>query len=124
MKSFWYDSKIGKILLTSDGEYLTGLYFENQKYFPKSIGDEINLPIFDQTINWLELYFAGRNPEFIPRIKISGTEFQKIVYESLLKIPFGTVETYGKIAKNLNTSARAVGNAVAKNPNLEKRSLL
>ena len=111
-----FESPIGKIFIASDGESLTGLWFENQKFFPKNLGDEIDLQIFDETINWLQIYFDGRNPEFTPRIKIEGTDFQKTVWKYLQQIPFGKVETYGNIAKNLKTSARAVGNAVAKNP--------
>ncbi|MBR1420316.1 MAG: methylated-DNA--[Selenomonadaceae bacterium] len=111
-----FESPIGKIFIASDGESLTGLWFENQKFFPKNLGDEIDLEIFDQTIDWLEIYFSGKNPEFTPRIKIEGTDFQKKVWKYLQQIPFGKVETYGNIAKNLKTSARAVGNAVARNP--------
>ena len=111
-----FESPIGKIFIASDGESLTGLWFENQKFFPKNLGDEIDLQIFDETINWLQIYFDGRNPEFTPRIKIEGTDFQKTVWKYLQQIPFGKLETYGNIAKNLKTSARAVGNAVAKNP--------
>ena len=95
---------------------MTGLWFENQKFFPKNLGNEIDLEVFDQTIDWLEIYFSGKNPEFTPRIKIEGTDFQKKVWKYLQQIPSGKVETYGNIAKNLKTSARAVGNAVAKNP--------
>lgn len=87
-----------------------------KNFFPKNLGDEIDLEIFDQTIDWLEIYFSGKNPEFTPRIKIEGTDFQKKVWKYLQQIPSGKVETYGNIAKNLKTSARAIGNAVAKNP--------
>ena len=114
-----FESPIGKIFMTSDGESLSGLYFENQKFFPffpKNLSDEIDLEIFDETINWLKIYFSGKNPDFTPQIKIESTEFQKQVLKYLQKIPFGKVETYENIAKNLKTSARAVGNAVARNP--------
>ena len=111
-----FESPIGKIFIAGDGESLTGLWFENQNFFPKNLGDEIDLEVFDQTIDWLEIYFSGKNPEFTPRIKIEGTDFQKKVWKYLHQIPSGKVETYGNIAKNLKTSARAIGNAVAKNP--------
>lgn len=46
------------------------------------------------------------------------TPFQETVYQALLQIPKGRVTTYGEIARYLHTKAvRAVGTAVAKNPN-------
>lgn len=108
-----YNSPLGKIILQSDGENLTGLYFEGQKSFG---GTEKNLPIFEQTKNWLEIYFSGSEPNFTPPLKISATEFRKSVYKILQEINFGETKTYGEIAKILDTSARAVGNAVAHNP--------
>lgn len=45
-----------------------------------------------------------------------GTSFQKRVWESLLDIPYGATKTYGQIASQLNTSARAIGNACRANP--------
>lgn len=108
-----YNSPLGKIILQSDGENLTGLYFEGQKSFG---GTEKNLPIFEQTKNWLEIYFSGNAPNFTPPLKISATEFRKSVYKILQEINFGETKTYGEIAKILDTSARAVGNAVAHNP--------
>ena len=110
-----YNSPLGKIILTSNGENLTGLYFDGQKYF-NGYGTEKNLSIFEQTKNWLDIYFCGNAPNFTPPLNFQGTEFQKKVWQILLKIPFGETKTYGEIAKMLKTSARAVGNAVAHNP--------
>ena len=110
-----YNSPLGKIILTSDGENLTGLYFEGQKYF-NGYGTEKILPVFEQAKNWMDIYFGGNAPNFTPPIKINETEFRNSVYNILLKIPFGETKTYGEIAKTLKTSARAVGNAVAHNP--------
>ena len=56
-----YNSPLGKIVLTSDGESLTGLYFDNSKDMAKHNFKytEKNLPIFDETIKWLDIYFKG-----------------------------------------------------------------
>lgn len=110
-----YNSPLGKIILASDGEFLTGLYFDGQKYFG-GYGTEKILPVFEQTKNWLDNYFGGNAPNFTPPLKITASDFRKSVYQILLKIPFGETKTYGEIAKILETSARAVGNAVAHNP--------
>jgi len=54
--------------------------------------------------------------EFDVPYQLEGTDFQKRVWAALRKIPRGKVVTYGTLAKQLNTSARAVGNACRKNP--------
>ena len=113
-----YNSLLGKITIASDGENLIGLWFEGQKYFADTLDKnyaEKSLPVFDAVKNWLDIYFSGNAPNFTPPIKMNTTEFRKSVYKILLTIPFGKTMTYGEIAKMLNTSARAVGNAVAHN---------
>ena len=49
-------------------------------------------------------------------VVLAGTGFQKSVWRELRKIPLGETRTYGEIAKKLNSSPRAVGNACRKNP--------
>ena len=113
-----YNSLLGKITIASDGENLIGLWFEGQKYFADTLDKnyaEKSLPVFDAVKNWLDIYFSGNAPNFTPPIKMNTIEFRKSVYKILLTIPFGKTMTYGEIAKMLNTSARAVGNAVAHN---------
>ena len=111
---------LGKVYLASDGNHLTGLWFEHQKYFPSSIlqlEKAPDLEVFKKTNQWLELYFAGKNPGFTPSLQPSGTAFRHKVWDVLLDIPYGKVTTYGDIAKKLNiNSAQAVGGAVGHNP--------
>lgn len=111
-----YLSPFGKIILSSDGENLTGLWFEGQKYFPEKLGEEKDLPIFEKTFKWLDIYFSGEEPKFTPKIKVFTTDFRKKVCKNLLKIHYGEVTTYGEIAKKINSSPRAVGGAVGHNP--------
>jgi methylated-DNA-[protein]-cysteine S-methyltransferase len=49
-------------------------------------------------------------------VEISGTEFDKKVWNEVKKIPYGEVVTYGELAKKLGTSPRAIGNALRRNP--------
>ena len=115
----YYNSPIGDILLASDGEFLTGLWFVNQKYYAKNLNrdaKEKSLEIFDLTKKWLDSYFEGNKPDFNIPIKFIGTDFQVAIWQSLLKIPYGEFVTYGNLARILNTSPRAVGTAVGKNP--------
>lgn len=115
----YYNSPIGDILLASDGEFLTGLWFVNQKYYAKNLNrdaKEKSLEIFDLTRKWLDSYFEENKPRFNIPIKFIGTDFQVAIWQSLLKIPYGEFVTYGDLARILNTSPRAVGTAVGKNP--------
>ena len=121
------NSPLGILTLTSDGEHLTGLFIENQKYFLNGMTNLIekdSLEIFNKTKTWLEKYFKGENPS-INELKLlpRGTEFQKVVWKHLLTVPYGKTITYkelGKIvAKKLgknNMSAQAIGTAVGHNP--------
>ena len=121
-----YNSQLGSITLASDGKSLTGLWFDEQKHFPhKLISESIEaeLPIFTQTINWLDTYFSGEVPDFTPPISLQTTPFRKAVYGILLSIPYGHTMTYGEIANILaeqkgieRMSAQAVGGAVGHNP--------
>ena len=114
------------LLLNSDGEYLTGLWFEGSADGSKhtSFGEEKELPVFRETCQWLDLYFTGKNPEFTPRYKINGlTPFRQEVIEIMKTIPYGETITYGEIAAIIDKkrgltrmSAQAVGGAVGWNP--------
>ena len=112
-----YSSPLGKIKLFSDGESITSLLFDENL-----TGDYKPLAVFDEAKNWLDVYFSGHSPNFTPKIKISGTEFQKSVYKIVSSIPFGQVMTYSEIAEIIaksqgvsKISARAVGGAVSHN---------
>ena len=124
--TYRYASQLGNITLASDGESLIGLWFDEQKYFPhKLISESIEseLPIFKQTVKWLDIYFSGRILDFTPSISLNTTPFRKAVYDILLTIPYGQTMTYGEIARILaeqkgveRMSAQAVGGAVGHNP--------
>jgi methylated-DNA-[protein]-cysteine S-methyltransferase len=66
----------------------------------------------------LDRYFAGELKRFSLELAFDGTEFQRSVWQRLLKVQYGSVTTYGEIAKKIGKrdAARAVGNAVAANP--------
>lgn len=113
------------IVLTSDGENLTGLYFAGSKGLPKhGIAPGEGLAIFAETSHWLDIYFHGENPDFIPKYKIANlTPFRQQVIHIMNTIPFGETVTYSHIAKRIarergleKMSAQAVGGAVGWNP--------
>ncbi len=121
-----YSSPLGEMILASDGEALTGLWFEGQKA-PVDLSQareaEETLPVFARTLRWLETYFSGSAPDFTPPLRLEGTAFRKAVWALLLELPYGRTTSYGALADRLaarlglpRTSARAVGGAVGANP--------
>ena len=120
-----YASPLGGMTLVRDGTALVGLYFDGQKYFAEGLDakrTQKNLPIFEEARRWLDVYFSGRKPDFMPVLAPHGTAFQQSVWEILRTIPYGQTVTYGAIARRIeqNTgcrmSAQAVGGAVGRNP--------
>ncbi|MBR3291173.1 MAG: methylated-DNA--[Bacteroidales bacterium] len=138
MLAVWhYDSPLGGMTMTGDGEALLSLGFDA----PSSISgqpcpDRVArmLPVFEETVRWLDCYFSGQAPDFTPTLLLQGTPFRKSVWKILLEIPFGATTSYGQIAARLTLperssvlsgsgkpasgrmSALAVGGAVGHNP--------
>ena len=120
-----YQSPLGDLTLASDGNALTGIWFDRALYrgdFLSANSTEQRLPIFEQTDKWLDIYFSGKEPPFTPPLSIHTTDFRKAVWEILLTIPYGKTMTYGEIAKQIamqkglnRMSAQAVGGAVGHN---------
>ena len=88
-----------------------------------TMGTMSDLRVLELAAKWLDVYFSGEVPDFMPPIKFRGTDFQKSVWETLLTIPYGETVTYGDIAKNIaeqrgvtKMSSQAVGGAVGRNP--------
>lgn len=119
-------SAFDNLIMISDGQYLNYLVFDKSK-------DRYNLPsnlikkdldIFNNTSKWLDIYFSGHIPNFIPKYKLNNlTPFRKEVIDELLKMPYGKTTSYKDIADiiakrhNINRmSAQAVGGAVGYNP--------
>ena len=121
-----YNSPLGGITLAGDGEALTGLWFDGQRYFASTLirpYSEADLPVFDEARRWLDCYFSGKAPDFTPKLALRGTVFRRTVWEILLTIPYGKTMTYGEIAGRVaetahlpRMSAQAVGSAVGRNP--------
>ncbi|MCD7954173.1 MAG: methylated-DNA--[protein]-cysteine S-methyltransferase [Lachnospiraceae bacterium] len=130
-----YASPLGEITLAADGQALTGLWFVGQKYYaniPKNGRNDhadvenrplASHPILRQTAGWLDIYFSGREPDFMPPVFLNGSPFQMAVWEILKTIPYGQTMTYKEIAARIalqrgisRMSAQAVGGAVGHNP--------
>jgi len=120
-----YSSPLGQITIATKENYLIGLWFYNQKYFASTLKDNyiegVSL-ILEQTTMWLDVYFSGKKPSFIPPIQVLCSPFAKQVIDILLTIPYGQTITYKQIAdiisqkENRKISAQSVGGAVGRNP--------
>ncbi len=120
-----YDSPLGAILLAADETGLTGLWFEGQKFFARDLPAECveqNTPALSEVKRWLDIYFTGKEPDFMPPLHPIGSAFRRSVWDILLRIPYGQTTTYGEIARQLaekqgrpRIAAQAVGGAVGHN---------
>lgn len=122
MSACIYSSPIGELVLTADEIGLTKLHFAEQMPCPAQRQAQEN-PALVQTRQWLDVYFSGRAPDFVPPLHLMGTPFQMAVWELLLQIPYGQTVSYGALAKHIASqrgikrmSAQAVGGAVGRNP--------
>ncbi|MGH8779501.1 methylated-DNA--[protein]-cysteine S-methyltransferase [Paraburkholderia sp.] len=125
-------SPLGDILLRAEDDALTGLFFVGQKYFPSMDSASVTLRcaspqdvprtlprvLHDAQVQLAE-YFAGERQDFALPLRPRGTAFQRSVWDQLVRIPYGEIESYGRIARRLGLaagSARAVGAANGRNP--------
>ena len=129
-KSYLFNYRTPKgfadLVMRSDGEALTGLWFKGSpgagKHTQEGLAKE--LPVFRETSAWLDGYFAGQPPAKPPHLRIEGlTAFRRDVIAELRGIPYGETRSYGEIAARLarrkgraHMSAQAVGGAVGWNP--------
>lgn len=121
-----YNSPLGSITIASDEASVTGIWFENSRFFSKALsGKYINqaTAAAEQAVHWLDIYFNNKIPDFTPPLLLKGTDFRMTVWKMLLDIPYGKTVSYGDIAKVIakrrgieKMSAQAVGNAVGHNP--------
>ena len=77
-----YESPLGNILLAADEAGLTGLWFEDQKYYAADLDkehEEKEISLFGTAKQWLDIYFSGKEPDFSVPLHFIGTDFQKKV---------------------------------------------
>lgn len=117
----YIESPIGRLLLSSDGEAVTGLYMDTpDQPLPEAAGWARDpaagaLPL---AIRQLDEYFAGTRRDFELPLKPQGTTFQRRVWDALVGIPYGATWSYGELARRIDNphASRAVGLANGRNP--------
>ena len=119
MFACYYDSPLGKLLLTADALGLTGLYFDGEKTEADRLAlarKERETPLLAETKRWLDVYFSGSQPDFLPPLHPAGSAFRQAVWALLLKIPYGQTTTYGAIARKCLRRRWAVRSGTTRSP--------
>ncbi|HST46788.1 methylated-DNA--[protein]-cysteine S-methyltransferase [Jatrophihabitans sp.] len=113
----YVDSPLGPLLLTGDGEALTGLYTDQHGRLPTDLGHRADEE-FAQARTQLQEYFAGERDTFDLPLNPRGTAFQQSVWQALREIRYGTTMSYREVAEEIGNpkAVRAVGSANSRNP--------
>ena len=121
-----YPSPLGTITLACDEDAVIGLWFNGQRHYGNILPPETERrehPLLREAKRWLDIYFSGREPDFLPPMRYDSTPFRKCICDIMLTIPYGQTMTYGEIAAQAarrqgmeRMSAQAVGGAVGHNP--------
>ena len=115
---FLYDSPIGKLGVCIDSESITRIVWLEEKaseLLKISEGNVSNDCLKKMVIEALDNYFNSGLFESEISLRPQGTPFQLKVWQALKTIPFGSVRTYGDVAKECHSSSRAVGQACRRN---------
>ena len=101
-------SPVGRLTLVATGEGLAAILWENDR--PRRVrlnieAEQEDHPVLVETERQLEEYFAGRRQRFALKLDLSGTPFQRQVWNALLTIPFGETRSYGQIARQIGSPA-------------------
>jgi methylated-DNA-[protein]-cysteine S-methyltransferase len=113
----YVDSPLGPLLLTGDGEGLSGLYTDQHGRLPTVLGHRADEE-FAEARTQLEEYFAGERDDFDLPLNAPGTAFQRAVWQALRQIRYGSTTTYRQVAEQIGNpkAVRAVGSANSRNP--------
>lgn len=112
------DSPLGPLTLMVDADgHLSGLFTDAQRHFPDAAAlGEADDTVAADAVAQLGEYFAGSRTVFDLTLAPRGSAFQRRVWAALAAIPSGQTRTYGELARELGSAARAVGGAVGRNP--------
>ncbi|WP_405437225.1 methylated-DNA--[protein]-cysteine S-methyltransferase [Streptomyces avidinii] len=116
------DSPYGPLTLVATDGVLSGLYMTGQRHRPaeESFGERVAVEEapFPEVVRQLAAYFAGERTDFDLPLRLEGTDFQRSVWDQLVRIPYGETWSYGELAARLGkpNASRAVGLANGKNP--------
>ncbi len=113
MHQAFLKTPIGYIEVTGSDQGIRSLYFLDFRVRPHPVP-----PVLRSCITQLEEYFHGERHAFDLKLDLVGSEFQLLVWNELLKIPYGQTISYHELAKRIGNlkAIRAAGGANAHNP--------
>lgn len=108
---YGYNTKIGKIYISADENFVLSISLNKPDFCEKET------PLIKKTFQELDEYFSGKRKTFDLPLKLNGTEFQKKIWQELIKIPYGKTISYKELAKRAGNekACRAAGMANNKN---------
>lgn len=118
-----YDAPCGRLVLGALGnrlclcDWVHGKHREqNEQRLKRILSADFHTgtsPLLDAAALQLDEYFAGQRRRFDIPLLLTGTEFQKKVWQALLEIPYGATISYGELASRIGMphAVRAVANA-------------
>jgi methylated-DNA-[protein]-cysteine S-methyltransferase len=120
MNYAYFESPIGPLLIAGDADGIHKITFpkNGKAVTPEAGWTESSRGPIAEAIRQLREYFSGRRTDFDLPLVPEGTAFQKSVWQSLLRIPYGATISYGELARWVGNpkASRAVGAANGKNP--------
>jgi methylated-DNA-[protein]-cysteine S-methyltransferase len=102
-------SPLGELTLSEDGGAIVALDWGRGR-------DQTASPLLAEAVAQLQDYFDGLRRDFDLPLAPHGTDFQRRVWTALRGIPPAHTRSYGTLARDLGSSARAVGQANGSNP--------
>ena len=115
---YTYNSPLGDLTVVVEENFLTGIWYPGNEpaELPARVSQQASTTMMS-VVRWLDTYFGGSIPDFLPPLNPAGTPFRHKVWKQLLMIPYGATTSYGAIAQAIGCrSARAIGNALGHNP--------
>ena len=121
-----YTSPVGTYLMAADDIGICGLFTDREKNYTRILQSqcrEKETPELKRCREWLDIFFSGKEPDFTPKLHLTGSKFRLAVWQLLLQIPYRTTTTYKELAAKIakqrgiaRMSAQAIGGAVGHNP--------
>ena len=109
-KGCYYDTDFGRMIIKEKNGYIVEINMLELSELDYELSES---DLLTKMCNQLDEYFSRGRKEFDVPILFQGSEFQKMVWNALLKIPYGEVRTYKEQAMMIGNekASRAVGKA-------------
>lgn len=115
-QGYFYETRIGRIGIAEENDFVTNVFF-GKTVKPQTF-EERETTVIKRAAMQIEEYLRGNRRTFDLPLLPEGTEFEKMVWIELMKIPYGETRTYGELAEQIGNpkACRAVGRANSRNP--------